>query len=200
MTGVSCYADSDLHQNGSAACFRSCAQIVDRVFYVTWGSFSRSHSGYALTGRVSSLVRAAEDTMQQRRGPDTLDKTVTYLAKRDGIDKASEISPPPVPSVRASCRKFIMNTETYHVQVLKVIRYSTKLALATALKNDSSDLAQRLKEFEGSIGTSRYALKPLSGLHSKIIGFYHALVLPAERPIAWVSGCLMSTLCVTLPF
>lgn len=25
----------------------------------------------------------------QRKGPDTLDKTVTYLAKRDGIDKAS---------------------------------------------------------------------------------------------------------------
>jgi len=40
-------------------------------------------------------------------------------------------------------------------QVLKVIRYSTKLALATALKNDSSDLAVRLKEFETSIGTSR---------------------------------------------
>lgn len=40
-------------------------------------------------------------------------------------------------------------------QVLKVIRYSTKLALATALKNDSGDLAVRLKEFETSIGTSR---------------------------------------------
>lgn len=30
--------------------------------------------------------------MTQRKGPDTLDKTVTYLAKRDGIDKASTIS------------------------------------------------------------------------------------------------------------
>ena len=28
--------------------------------------------------------------MQRRKGPDTLDKTVTYLAKRDGIDKASK--------------------------------------------------------------------------------------------------------------
>ena len=27
--------------------------------------------------------------MAQRKGPDTLDKTVSYLAKRDGIDKAS---------------------------------------------------------------------------------------------------------------
>ena len=27
--------------------------------------------------------------MPKRKGPDTLDKTVTYLAKRDGIDKAS---------------------------------------------------------------------------------------------------------------
>lgn len=68
--------------------------------------------------------------MAQRKGPDTLDKTVTYLAKRDGIDK-----------------------------VLKVIRYSTKLALATAFKNDSSDLALRLKEFESSIGTSRKAYR-----------------------------------------
>ncbi|DBA94242.1 TPA: hypothetical protein ACH3X1_001864 [Trebouxia sp. C0004] len=68
--------------------------------------------------------------MTKRKGPDTLDKTVTYLAKRDGIDK-----------------------------VLKVIRYSTKLALATALKNDSSDLAVRLKEFETSIGTSRKAYR-----------------------------------------
>ena len=41
------------------------------------------------------------------------------------------------------------------LQVLKVIRYTTKLALATALKNDSGDLANRLKEFEASIGTSR---------------------------------------------
>ncbi|KAL0030088.1 hypothetical protein WJX79_006130 [Trebouxia sp. C0005] len=68
--------------------------------------------------------------MTKRKGPDTLDKTVTYLAKRDGIDK-----------------------------VLKVIRYSTKLALATALKNDSGDLAVRLKEFETSIGTSRKAYR-----------------------------------------
>ena len=48
-----------------------------------------------------------------------------------------------------------MNTRA--AQVLKVIRYSTKLALVTALKNDSGDLAKRLKEFETSIGTSRLA-------------------------------------------
>ena len=53
--------------------------------------------------------------MQQRRGPDTLDKTVTYLAKRDGIDKASEISHPLSLSVRVFCRKFILKAETCHV-------------------------------------------------------------------------------------
>lgn len=103
--------------------------------------------------------------MQQRRGPDTLDKTVTYLAKRDGIDKASSLSPHS-PNLSYESRFQLGLRTLHHVQVLKVIRYSTKLALATALRDDSSDLAQRLKEFEGSIGTSRYALGPMRGLHS----------------------------------
>lgn len=95
--------------------------------------------------------------MQQRRGPDTLDKTVTYLAKRDGIDKASRLSHHTLPTPLDESQFRLGPNTLYHVQVLKVIRYSTKLALATALRDDSSDLAQRLKEFEGSIGTSRYA-------------------------------------------
>ena len=69
-------------------------------------------------------------------------------------------------------------------QVLKVIRYSTKLALATALKNDSSDLAQRLKEFEGSIGTSRCTLlltSPLHQLAQKHCYPYSYCCLPAFR-------------------
>ena len=50
--------------------------------------------------------------MQQRRGPDTLDKTVTYLAKRDGIDKASEISHPlPVHGLLVGC--LTMDNETH---------------------------------------------------------------------------------------
>lgn len=56
-----------------------------------------------------------------------------------------------------SSGQLVGTSRLFAQQVLKVIRYSTKLALATALKNDSSDLAVRLKEFESSIGTSRFA-------------------------------------------
>ncbi len=42
-------------------------------------------------------------------------------------------------------------------QVLKLIRYTTKLVLASALADSKSDLAVRLKAFESSIGTSRCA-------------------------------------------
>lgn len=42
-------------------------------------------------------------------------------------------------------------------QVLKLIRYTTKLALASALADSKSELATRLKAFESSIGTSRCA-------------------------------------------
>jgi hypothetical protein len=40
-------------------------------------------------------------------------------------------------------------------QVLKIIRYTTKLVLATWLSGSDTELARRLKAFESSIGTSR---------------------------------------------
>ena len=52
------------------------------------------------------------------------------------------------------------------------------------MKNDSSDLAQRLKEFEGSIGTSRYALKLVSGLHSNIIEHRSCLVCCLQKGLS----------------
>ncbi|KAK9791556.1 hypothetical protein WJX73_002142 [Symbiochloris irregularis] len=61
---------------------------------------------------------------------DALDKTVIFLAKRDGIDK-----------------------------VLKVIRYSTRLLLATETLESKGVLAGRLKDFEKSVGTSRKAYR-----------------------------------------
>ncbi|KAL4441469.1 hypothetical protein ABPG77_001973 [Micractinium sp. CCAP 211/92] len=65
------------------------------------------------------------------RGPDVLDQTVAFLAKREGIDKT-----------------------------LKIIRYTTRLLLATALRDSGGgELAQRLKRFEGSIATSRKAYR-----------------------------------------
>ncbi|KAK9868102.1 hypothetical protein WJX84_004510 [Apatococcus fuscideae] len=63
-------------------------------------------------------------------GPDVLDKTVTFLAKRDGIDK-----------------------------VLKITRYVSKLLLATTYKESTSEAAIRLKDFETSIGVSRKAYR-----------------------------------------
>lgn len=42
------------------------------------------------------------------------------------------------------------------LQTLKIIRYTTRLLLATALRDSGGgELAQRLKRFEGSIATSR---------------------------------------------
>ena len=45
-------------------------------------------------------------------------------------------------------------------QVLKIIRYTSKLVLAGALSDPSSELAVRLKALESSIGTSRYFSEP----------------------------------------
>lgn len=36
---------------------------------------------------ASGPTVATQSLLQQKRGPDVLDKTVTFLAKRDGIDK-----------------------------------------------------------------------------------------------------------------
>lgn len=45
---------------------------------------------------------------------------------------------------------------SYGVQTLKIVRYTTRLLLATALRDSGGgELAQRLKRFEGSIATSR---------------------------------------------
>lgn len=62
--------------------------------------------------------------------PDLLDNTVAFLKKRDGVDKT-----------------------------LKIIRYTTKVLLATSLEGSRSQAATRLRRFEKSVGTSRKAFK-----------------------------------------
>lgn len=61
---------------------------------------------------------------------DTLERSVAFIAKRDGIDK-----------------------------VLKLMRYSVKLACVSAFKDSDSELANQLRGFESSLGTTRKALK-----------------------------------------
>ncbi|PRW51151.1 peroxisomal membrane 11A isoform A [Chlorella sorokiniana] len=73
---------------------------------------------------------AGEPALGEPGGADVLDTTVAFLAKRDGIDKT-----------------------------LKIIRYTTRLLLATSFGGSQTDLAQRLKRFEASIGTSRKAYR-----------------------------------------
>ncbi|KAK9821987.1 hypothetical protein WJX81_003471 [Elliptochloris bilobata] len=80
--------------------------------------------------QLAALDAPVQQLAYTPRQPDVLDKTVTFLAKRDGIDK-----------------------------VLKVIRYTSKLLLATALRDSSSELSARLRDFEGSVGTSRKAYR-----------------------------------------
>ena len=89
--------------------------------------------------------------------PDTLEHTVLFLQKRDGIDKArgcmrrsavaasvSQLVEPPVEDY--CCQR---------PQVLKLLRYSAKIACVTALKGSDTDLAQQLRSFEASLGTTR---------------------------------------------
>ena len=57
------------------------------------------------------------------------------------------------------CRQNTCKMATSLLQVLKTIRYSTKLLLATAYKDSDTELTGRLREFESSIGTSRCACR-----------------------------------------
>lgn len=57
---------------------------------------------------------------------DALSKTVTFLQKRDGIDK-----------------------------VLKIVRYAVKLACVSKLKDSDTELAAQLRGFESSVGVTR---------------------------------------------
>jgi hypothetical protein len=72
-----------------------------------------------------ALVHPATDN-----GPDTLEKTVAFLQKRDGIDKT-----------------------------LKLLRYAAKLSLVSVLSGSDTPLAMQLRSFESSVGTTRKALK-----------------------------------------
>ena len=54
-------------------------------------------------------------------------------------------------------RRGVTKPPVMATQVLKIIRYTCKLLLATALRDSSSEASIRLKEFEASIGTSRRA-------------------------------------------
>lgn len=114
-------------QQGSG---HSCRALLrwKRVAAITrlWDPKKRDNLPFA----SMSNATARNQPGQCSAGPDTIDKTVAFLAKRDGIDK-----------------------------VLKVIRYSSKLLLATSALQSSPELAGRLKEFEGSIGTSRKAYR-----------------------------------------
>lgn len=67
--------------------------------------------------------------MAAKPSADTLDHTVAFLARRDGIDKT-----------------------------LKLIRYGTRLVLASGALAGRGDLEARLGKFESSIGTSRWVL------------------------------------------
>ena len=48
------------------------------------------------------------------------------------------------------------------VQVLKVIRYTSKLVLVTSLADSKSGAAKGLQRFEASVGTSRSATQLIS--------------------------------------
>ena len=69
--------------------------------------------------------------------------------------------------------------------MLKIIRYTSKLLLATALRDSTSEFGARLKEFEASVGTSRCGSAPVSGAE-----------LVACSKYVWrggKSGCMDST-------
>eukprot|EP00887_Chlorella_sp_A99_P001174 scaffold14.g1174.t1 len=93
--------------------------------------------------------------------PDLLDNTVAFLKKRDGVDKAGggcrqrSLAPR-----SAACSEIqTANTCMSAAQTLKIIRYTTKVLLATSLEGSRSEAATRLRRFEKSVGTSRKAFK-----------------------------------------
>jgi hypothetical protein len=61
---------------------------------------------------------------------DTLEKAVAFFQKRDGVDKA-----------------------------LKICRYTSKLLLKAPFVSPDSHFAQKLSDFEGSVGISRKAFR-----------------------------------------
>lgn len=150
--------------------------------------------------------------MAAKAQADTLDLTVAFLAKRDGIDKAglclgvciwaliavasrptrtrSWVLPKTLPgppnataalpaaprnchpaaaAAAASCRCCCLlaplgnssgspaSWRPLESQTLKILRYTTRLLLATTFAGSQSDLARRLKRFEASVATSRCA-------------------------------------------
>ena len=64
-------------------------------------------------------------------------------------------------------------------QVLKIIRYTSKLVLASALVDPKSEAALRLKAFEASIGTSR----------SGYLASAHQTTSPQARPLLYILSC-----------
>jgi Peroxisomal biogenesis factor 11 (PEX11) len=79
--------------------------------------------------------------------------------------------------------------------VLKVIRYTIKLLLATALQGSKSDLAGRLSALESSIGTSRHASAPPKD--SGLPGFLWSWLPNPARPKTCIATPVeaLSTVC-----
>ena len=90
---------------------------------------------------------------------ETLDQTVTFLAKRDGIDKVRIL---PYCDHRFRCA-YSMNvrtglSNTSGTQVLKLIRYTAKLIVAAKGVREGSAAYTKLKSLDSSLGTTRYSV------------------------------------------
>lgn len=76
-------------------------------------------------------------------------------------------------------------------QVLKILRYTSKLVLASALSKPDSELALRLKAFESSVGTSRSDIFPSQAIdpqRNRHITLYWDCSLKPARKVCCKSG------------
>lgn len=117
-----------------------------------------------------ALIHPAE-----KMGPDTLEKLVAFLQKRDGIDKVCSCG---VTSKKQLSSRFAhwQSTPTFRhcmlsmynlpsltspppcLQTLKLLRYAAKLSLVSVLSGKDTPLAMQLRSFESSVGTTRWVL------------------------------------------
>jgi hypothetical protein len=102
---------------------------------------------------------------------DTLEKTVIFLQKREGIDKARpgrrgrRRAPPSAVPERGSTGQHVRGRHTapaHHApnpipapQALKIIRYTSRLI--AALSPEGSEARERFDRLQASVGTSRWA-------------------------------------------
>lgn len=144
-------------------------------------------TAWAASRALCKLWAAARGRVQL--APSARPATAGALAAGSRRRPGGRASTPPAAAVLHHSASTSLPPCPLNQQTLKIIRYTTRLLLSTALAGSSHDLAARLKAFEASIGTSRKgahmpcwlaAWLQHGCLAGRPAGWRHALQLPAS--------------------